>query len=41
VRNYAETREDKNVDFRVPEESEQVLVEDRIPSACGVKEGCI
>lgn len=41
MRNYAEAREDKNVYLRVSEEPEQVLVEDGVPSACGVKEGCI
>jgi len=41
VGDHAESGEDENVDFRVAEESEQVLVEDRVPSSCGVEECCV
>lgn len=37
--NYSEAGEDQNIYFGVAEESEQVLVEDGIPTSCRVKEG--
>lgn len=33
--------ENKNVDFGVAKESEQVLIQDGVTPSCGVKEGCI
>lgn len=41
VRDYTEAREDEDIDFRVSEESEQMLVQDWVSSAGGVKEGGI
>jgi len=38
VGDHSEARENKNVNFWVTEESEEVLIENRISSACGVKE---
>lgn len=36
---HAESGEDKNVDFGVPKESEEVLVKDGVSSSGRVKEG--
>lgn len=36
--NNTKTGKNKNVDLRVPEESEKVLVEDRVSSTNGVEE---
>lgn len=38
---YTKAREDKDIDFRVTKESEQMLVKDRVPPSSRVKEGCI
>jgi len=38
VRDHAEAGKDKNVDFGVSEESEQVLVKNRVSSSCRVEE---
>lgn len=38
---YPEPGQDENVDFGVAEESEQVLVKDWVPTACGVEKGCV
>jgi len=41
VRDYAKAGEDKNIDFRVSEEPEEVLIKNGVSSACGVEEGSI
>lgn len=33
--------QDKDIDFRVAEESEQVLVQDGVSSSCGVKKSSV
>lgn len=38
---YSEAWENKNIHFGVAEESEQVLVEDRISSSGRIKECCV
>ena len=38
---HAESGEDKNVDFGVSKESEEVLVKDGVSSPGRVKEGCV
>lgn len=39
VGDHAESGEDKNVYFRVSEESEKMLVKNRVSPSCRVKEG--
>jgi len=39
VGNHTEAWENKDINFRVPEESEQVLVKDRVSPTGRVKEG--
>lgn len=34
-------RKNKNINFRMPEESEEVLVEDGVSSASGVEKDCL
>jgi len=41
VRNHSEAWKNKNIYLWVTKESEEVLVEDRVPSPCWVKEGCV
>ena len=38
MRDYSEAWKDEDINFRVTEESEQMLVENWIPSSCGVEE---
>lgn len=39
VRNSPKAGENEDVDFWVAKKSEEMLVEDGVPAACGVKEG--
>jgi len=41
VGNHSESGENKNIDLGVAEESEEVLVEDRVSPSCRVEEGCV
>jgi len=41
VRNHAKAGKDENIDFGVPEESEQVLVKNRVSPTCRIEEGGI
>lgn len=38
MRDHSEAGKNKNVDFRVAEESEEVLVKNWVPSSCGIEE---
>ena len=39
--NHAKAWQNKDVYFRVSEESEQMLVKDWVSPTCGIKEGCV
>lgn len=41
VGNHAKPGKNKNIDFGVAKESEQVLIKDWVSSTCGVEEGCV
>ena len=41
VGDHAKSGKDKDVDFRVTEESEEVLIKDRVPPSCRVEKGSI
>lgn len=38
---HAKSWKDKDVYFWVAEKSEQVLIQDRVPTSCRVEEGCV